>query len=76
MHELRGSSYMTVTQKDGLGDFLTRCDLVKFAKYQPSETELRDLHESALRMVDETEPKPEPVVPNQSATRNPQSAIQ
>lgn len=76
LHELRESRHMTVSQKDVLGDFLTRCDLVKFARYQPTETELRDLHGSALRLVDETEPKPEPVAPGQSANRNPQSAIQ
>jgi len=35
------------------------CDLVKFAKYEPIEPELRDLHGSALRLVEETEPKPE-----------------
>jgi hypothetical protein len=33
---------------------------VKFAKYEPVETELRELHSSALRLVEETEPKPEP----------------
>jgi hypothetical protein len=29
---------------------------VKFAKYEPVENELRDLHGSALRLVEETEP--------------------
>jgi len=29
---------------------------VKFAKYEPGEPELRDLHGSALRLVEETEP--------------------
>jgi len=32
------------------------CDLVKFAKYEPVENELRDLHGSALLLVEETEP--------------------
>jgi hypothetical protein len=72
LHELRESTHMSVSQKDVLGDFLTRCDLVKFAKYQPTQTELHDLHDSALRLVDETEPKPEPV-PGQSIASNPQS---
>jgi hypothetical protein len=76
LHELRESRHMSVSQKDVLGDFLTRCDLVKFAKYQPTETELRDLHDSAVRLVDETEPKPEPVTPGQSANHNSQSTIQ
>jgi hypothetical protein len=43
-------------QKESLGDFLQRCDLVKFARYEPGEPELRDLHASALRLVEETEP--------------------
>ena len=30
--------------------------LVKFAKYEPGENELRELHSSALRLVEETEP--------------------
>jgi hypothetical protein len=47
---------LTPDQKDGLGEFLKRCDLVKFARYEPREPELRDLHESALRLVEETEP--------------------
>jgi len=48
-------------QKESLGEFLKRCDLVKFARYEPGEPELRDLHQSAVRLVEETEPQPEPV---------------
>ena len=44
-------------QKDSLGEFLDSCDLVKFAKYEPGEPELRELHDSALRLVEETEPQ-------------------
>jgi hypothetical protein len=39
---------------------LESCDLVKFARYEPGETELRALHESAVRLIDETEPRPAP----------------
>ncbi len=35
-------------QKESLGGFLESCDLVKFAKYEPAESELRGLHESAV----------------------------
>ena len=59
LHELRGTDLLTAEQKESLGGFLESCDLVKFAKYEPGETELRDLHGSALRLVEETEPKPE-----------------
>jgi hypothetical protein len=39
-----------------MGDFLTRCDLVKFARHEPSAPELRELHDAAVRLVEETEP--------------------
>jgi hypothetical protein len=39
---------------------------VKFAKYEPGENELRELHSSAVRLVEETEPQPEvPAANNQ-----------
>lgn len=56
LHELQRTDRLTRDQKDSLGDFLQSCDLVKFAKYEPGETELRGLHGSALRLVEETEP--------------------
>ncbi len=56
LHELRGTNLLLPAQKESLGDFLQQCDLVKFAKYEPGEIELRGLHESALRLVEETEP--------------------
>ena len=56
LHELQATRLLTPAQKNNLGDFLTRCDLVKFAKYEPGEPELRDLHSSAWRLVEETEP--------------------
>ena len=60
LHELQATTLLTPAQKTSLGDFLTNCDLVKFAKYEPGETELRDLHSSALRLIEETEPHPQP----------------
>ena len=56
LYELQGTNLLTDTQKLSLGDFLERCDLVKFARYEPFETELRDLHASAVRLVEETKP--------------------
>jgi hypothetical protein len=29
---------------------------VKFAKYEPGENELRELHSAALQLIEETEP--------------------
>ena len=57
LYELQGTNLLTPDQKDSLGEFLKRCDLVKFAKYEPGEPELHDLHDSAMRLVEETEPQ-------------------
>ena len=56
LRELAGTKLLTPDQKESLGDFLASCDLVKFAKYEPGENELRGLHASAVRLVEETEP--------------------
>jgi hypothetical protein len=56
LHELHGTDLLTGEQKENLGGFLESCDLVKFAKYEPRENELRELHGSAVRLVEETEP--------------------
>lgn len=80
LRELSGTDLLAKEQKESLGNFLASCDLVKFAKYEPGETELRGLHSSALRLVEETEPhsishaesqisndgEPEPIVNRQS----------
>lgn len=52
--DLQATDRLNPAQKEFLTDFLTRCDLVKFAQYEPSEAELRSLHSSALGLVDET----------------------
>lgn len=57
LHELQATNLLTAEQKEKLGEFLQQCDLVKFAKYEPGESELLELHSSALRLVEETEPK-------------------
>jgi hypothetical protein len=91
LHELQGSLLLTRDQKNSLAEFLASCDLIKFAKYEPTETELRGLYQSALRLVNETEPRlapggvapPAPNAPPgappadapQSAIPNPQSAL-
>jgi hypothetical protein len=59
--ELQDSSALTAEQKACLGRFLQSCDLVKFARYEPHEEVLRELHAAACRLVDET--RFEPVQP-------------
>jgi hypothetical protein len=60
LYELQKTELLLPDQKESLGEFLKSCDLVKFARYEPREAELRNLHGSALRLVEETEPQPEP----------------
>ena len=67
LNELGATDLLLPDQKVTLGDFLQRCDLVKFARYEPRETELRDLHSSALRLIDETEPVEQTNLPSHSA---------
>src|SRR5665213_2945830 len=57
LHELQGTNLLTTEQKLSLADFLANCDLIKFAKYEPTESELRALHAAALKLVNETEPR-------------------
>ena len=75
LYELKATHLLTGLQKESLGDFLTSCDLVKFAKYQPGEPELRALHDSALRLVGETEPSTPATPAGQSASHPPEAAI-
>ncbi|MBE7444772.1 MAG: hypothetical protein HS132_05820 [Planctomycetia bacterium] len=35
-------------------DFLERCDMVKYAKYEPSKLELQETYDAAKRLIDET----------------------
>lgn len=61
--ELREGSQLNEDHKAVLENFLIKCDLVKFARVEPSEPELRDLLESAERLVDETREVAAPTIP-------------
>lgn len=54
LNELQTTDVLSPGQKQTLADFLGRCDLVKFAKHEPTQAELQDLYEAAVRLVDET----------------------
>ncbi|MBA4148054.1 MAG: hypothetical protein H0X66_08040 [Verrucomicrobia bacterium] len=58
LYELQTSNRLGENVKGSLNEFLSRCDLVKFAKYEPTQAELEDIHNAAMRIVEETEPKP------------------
>lgn len=68
--ELQNSKQLTIDQKLSLSEFLQSCDLVKFARHEPTESNLRQLHDSALRLVDETQFEPI----NNTAPATPQDA--
>ena len=55
LRDLQRTSVMTAQQKESLASFLEQCDLVKFARFEPPESSLRELHEAALRLVHETQ---------------------
>ena len=57
LFELRSSEHLIDDHKDLLSRFLSECDMVKFAKAEPPENELRRLHEAATRLVSETQPR-------------------
>jgi len=54
--ELQSSRHLAGEHKQLLANFLSECDMVKFARAEPPEQELRSLHESASRLVGETQP--------------------
>jgi len=56
--ELSGSVALDGRHKELLADFLTRCDLVKFARAVVDRPELEALHRAAVRLVEETVPSP------------------
>lgn len=60
--ELQASDNLNQDQKLSLSDFLQQCDMVKFARHEPPESDLKELHESALRLIDETQFEGSPTV--------------
>ena len=58
--DLSRSSALTDLQKETLKQFLSACDMVKFARYEPQRPELEALYNSALRLIEETEPAKPP----------------
>jgi hypothetical protein len=60
LRELKNSNALNATHKESLEQFLSACDLVKFAKYEPGRPELEAIYNSALKLIEETEPKEQP----------------
>jgi hypothetical protein len=51
---LKKSDDLNDDQKTLMRDFLSRCDMVKFAKHLPDEKEIVSSYESAKKFVNET----------------------
>lgn len=58
LHELQDSRRLTAEHTLLLADFLSQCDLVKFAKVEPLQPALEGLHAIAWRIVEETHVDP------------------
>jgi len=54
LYSVRESIDLNSEQKGLLGEFLSHCDMVKFAKYSPETTEIEKSHGSARRLIDQT----------------------
>lgn len=53
---IRNTGTLDVKQQELMEDFLNRCDLVKFARAEPTEQELRGLLDAAELLIEQTEP--------------------
>jgi len=60
LEEARASSNLTPAQQDTLAGFLNQCDLAKFARDEPTRSDLERLYQGALNLVEETMLKPVP----------------
>jgi hypothetical protein len=57
LQDMTRSQRMRPTHKELLADFLTQCDLVKFARFRPGPKEMEAALAAATRFVDETVPQ-------------------
>jgi hypothetical protein len=56
LEEMRSTAILHPHHKALLEEFLSRCDLVKFARFEPTQDELKSLLDAALKFIDETAP--------------------
>tara|TARA_B100000579_G_scaffold287752_1_gene238678 strand:- start:1220 stop:1828 length:609 start_codon:yes stop_codon:yes gene_type:complete len=57
LFELQSSKHLLDSHKELMRNFLGECDMVKFAKAEPPENELRRLYEAAGLLIGETQPR-------------------
>ena len=61
LHATSNAQGLSSSHRRLLQEFLERCDLVKFARYEPSRPEADEAFEAAHRFIQDTAPSPEPV---------------
>lgn len=66
LQDMARSQRLRPTHKELLEDFLTQCDLVKFARFRPGPKEMEAALAAATRFVDET--VPQEIVPGSGST--------
>jgi len=57
LQDMARSQRMRPTHKELLEEFLTQCDLVKFARFRPGPKDMETVLAAAMRFVDETVPQ-------------------
>lgn len=57
LSELTQTNVLSQTFKGLLRDFLKQCDMVKFAKYGPSQEEIENVYNTAKKFIEETIPQ-------------------
>lgn len=65
---IRNTGTLDSQQQELMEDFLNRCDLVKFARAEPTEKELRELLNVAELIIEQTEPAEWPPKREEAAT--------
>ncbi|MCF7764553.1 MAG: hypothetical protein K9N62_12845 [Verrucomicrobia bacterium] len=60
LQHLEPASPLSTDQQQSIATFLARCDLVKFARHHPPESELLTLFHTALDLIDQTQRAPQP----------------
>jgi hypothetical protein len=56
LYSMRDTGTLTGRQKNTMKDFLSRCDVVKYARYNPDSTEIEGIFLTAKQFIDETRP--------------------
>jgi hypothetical protein len=56
LSEMASSETLSLKHQELVGDFLSHCDLVKFARFRPAPRQIENVYDSAVTLVDETTP--------------------